>query len=161
MQKKSFGLQTIDQQLTNLLRPLFHGSKKEFILINNLVKNWEEIIGKKYAKSCYPKLVSFNKGQSNSGKLTIAVHNPTVGFFLDNNSEMIIERIASFYGFKSIAKIIIKQEPKNPDHDKAPQIQLPQPQENFLQEKISKIEDEDLAKILKKLGREILNAKSF
>jgi hypothetical protein len=46
MSKQFFGTQSIEQKLSHLLKPLFHGSKKEFILINNLVKNWEEIIAK-------------------------------------------------------------------------------------------------------------------
>ena len=159
MFRKSYGLQTIDQKLTDLLKPLFHGNKKEFTLINNLVKNWSEIVGKKYAEFCYPKSVSVDKKKSGEGKLTIAAYNSGVGFFLESSSELIIERIASFYGFKSISKIIIKQEPQHSPLRKAAEIKLPQHQENFLQERISKIEDKDLAETLQKLGREVLGNK--
>lgn len=155
MSKTSYGLQSVEQKLSSLLKPIFQGSKKEFILINNLVKNWDEIIGKKYAKFCYPKSVVFAKDKSSQAKLTVAVHNSAVGFFLESNSEIIIERIASFYGFKSIAKIIIKQEPKNIDGLRAENLRLDEPRENFLSEKISEIKDENLAESLKKLGREI------
>jgi hypothetical protein len=95
---------------------MFVVSKKNFILINNLTKNWSEIVGKKYEKLCYPQSVKFDK-EGKSASLTIAVHNPAVGFFLDNNSEIITERIAVLYGFKSINKIIIKQDPKNISSD--------------------------------------------
>jgi len=159
MKKTSYGLQQIDQKLSSLLKPLFQGSKKEFILVNNLVKNWEEVIGKKYANFCYPKSVQFGREKSLGAKLTIGVYNPSVGFFLENNSEIIIERIASFYGFKSISKIIIKQEPKNVDSGKAREIKLPEAQEKNLQEKISQIEDRDLAETLQKLGREVFQKK--
>ncbi len=151
--KRSYGLQQIDQKISSLLKPIFQGSKKEFILINNLVKNWEELIGKKYAKFCYPKTVSFSKGKGSLTKLTIAVYNPAIGHFLENNSEVIIERIATFYGFKSISKIIIKQEPKDIELKKNQEIKLPKEQEKFLQDKISEVEDEELAKTLQKLGR--------
>ena len=156
MSKPFYGLQSLDQKLSDLLKPLFQGSKKEFILINNLVKNWEDVIGKKYAVFCYPKSVNFGKEKS-SGKLTIGVYNSAVGFFLENNSEIILERISSFYGFKSVSKIIIKQEPKNIDAERALDIKLPEMQENFLQEKISEIGDVELAETLRKLGREILS----
>ncbi len=125
-------------------------------MINNFAKNWEEIIGKKYAKFCYPKSINFNKDKSGA-RLTIAVYNSAVGFFLENNSEIILERISSFYGFKSVSKIIIKQEPKNIDAERALDIKLPEMQENFLQEKISEIGDVELAETLRKLGREILS----
>lgn len=154
MSKPFFGLQSIDQKLTSLLKPLFHGSKKEFVMINNLVKNWEEIIGKKYAAFCYPKSVNFSKDKSGA-KLTIAVYNPAVGFFLENNSEIILERIASFYGFKSISRIIIRQEPKDINLGQATEIKLPQAQEKFLCEVTANVADQDLAQTLQKLGREV------
>lgn len=153
---KSYGLQSIDQKLSDLLKPLFQGSKKEFILINNLVKNWEEVVGKKYAEFCYPKSINFGKEKGIGGKLTIAVYSSAVGFFLENNAELITERIARFYGFKSITKIIIKQEPKIINTSQVIKINLPASEEKFLQDRISEISDPDLAETLKKLGREIL-----
>lgn len=156
MPRTSFGLQSIDQKLTNLLKPIFSGSKKKFILVNNLAKNWSEIIGKKYAELCYPKSVSFGKEVSSNGKLTIAVHNPAVGFFLESNSELILERIAAFYGFKSIGKIIIKQEPKELNAKPLTKIHLPPEKEKILQEIIKNIDDQSLAETLQKLGREVL-----
>ena len=155
MSKKFYGMQSIDQKLNNLLTPIFSGSKKEFVIINNLVKNWAEIVGAKYSKLCYAKTVSFDKTQK-SAKLTIAVHNSAVGFFLDNSSEIILERIATFYGYKAITKIIIKQEPKIIKSADTSEIKLSQAKENFLMEKISGIEDQELAATLQKLGRSIL-----
>ena len=58
--KKSYP-KSIEENINQVLQPLFSGSKKEFILINNLVKNWSQIIGKKYARFCSPKMVSFSK----------------------------------------------------------------------------------------------------
>jgi hypothetical protein len=148
-----YGLQNIDQKISTLLKPIFQGSKKEFILVNNLVKNWDEIIGPKYAKFCHPKSVVF--GKEKNAKLTIAVYNTAAGFFVENNNDLIIERIASFYGFKSIAKIIVKQEPRDIGAKRA-EIILPKNKEDFLQEKINKITDKNLAQALQALGREIM-----
>ena len=155
MRKTFYGLQSIDQKLAGLLKPLFQGSKKEFILINNLVKNWQEIIGKKYSEFCYPKSINLRKEKGATGKLTVGVYNSAVGFFLENNSELIIERIACFYGYKAISKIIIKHEPRIINVDKVKEIVLPQNQEDFLQERIAEIEDQDLAATLRQLGKEI------
>ena len=95
---------SIEENLNLVLQPLFSGSKKEFILINNLVKNWSQIIGKKYAKFCTPKMVSFSKDHK-SAKLTIIAYNSAIAFFIENNCELILETIASLYGFKAINKI--------------------------------------------------------
>ncbi|MDX2083285.1 MAG: DUF721 domain-containing protein [Rickettsiales bacterium] len=159
MSKRSFNFQSIEQKLADFLQPIFSGSKKEFILINNLVKNWQEIVGKKYYQFCYPKSVNLNKDKNSKTILTIAVYNSAVGFFLENNSDLIIERIAGFYGFKAIAKIIIKQEPKVVNHIDNSEIKLSSFQESFLQEKTAKILDNDLAITIKKLGCEIFKNK--
>lgn len=156
MSKPNFGLQSIEEKMASLLKPLFQGSKKEFILVNNLVKNWDQVIGKKYAEFCYPKSVSLGKEKGVGGKLTIGVYNAAVGFFLESNAEIIIERIASFYGFKTIAKIIIKQEPRASNLGKRQEIKLLPAQEIFLNDAVANIIDQDLAKTLKELGREVL-----
>jgi len=158
MKKPTYGLQSIDQKISNLLKPIFAGSKKEFVIINNLVKNWPEIIGKKYAPFSYPKSINFDKSEK-SAKLVIGVYNSSVGFFLENNSEFLLEKIAMLYGYKAISKIIIKQEPKEVNLGKAIEIKLPAAQEKFLAEKVGEIEDRDLAEILQKLGREVFKDK--
>jgi len=161
MKRASFGLQPLEQKFADLLKPLFAGSKKEFILINNLTKNWSDVIGKKYEKLCYPQSIKFGTkslGAEKTATLTIAVYNSAVGFFLESNSEIILERIAVLYGFKSVAKINIKQEPKNIDNNKVTEIKLPDAQEKNLQEKIEKISDQNLAETLQKLGREIFKS---
>lgn len=159
MNRTSFGLQPLEQKFSDLLRPLFVGSKKEFLLINNLTKNWVELVGKKYEKLCYLQSVKFTKAEK-TATLTIGVYNPAVGFFLENNSEVIIERIATLYGFKSVSKIIIKQDPKNVTLDKSSEIRISQAQEENLQEKTAKISDKNLVEVLQKLGKEILKTGS-
>ena len=154
--RKFSGLQSIDDSVSKILKPIFNGNKKEFLVINNLARNWEKIIGKKYHKFCYPKIVTFPKKNSKA-KLTIAVFNPAIGFFLENNSEIILERIATFYGFKSIERIIIKQEPKDLELDEKEEIKLPKKKENLLDKIVSKIEDEGLAETLRRLGKEVMN----
>ncbi len=155
MKKTSFGLQSIDQKLNDLLKPIFSGNKKEFILINNLSKNWSEIVGRKYEKLCYPQSVKFDKNEK-TANLTIAVHNPAIGFFLENNSEVIVERIAILFGFKSIKKIIIKQDPKIIGKSAEKEVKLTTDKQKILDENIKNIDDEKLLEGLKNLGKDIL-----
>ena len=147
-------MQSLEQHLGQVLKPIFLGNKKEFILINNLVKNWSEIIGKKYEKFCYPKSVQISKDKTTQGKLTVAVHNSAVGFFIENNQEIILERIAALYGFKALNKIIIKQEPKRIVEKS--ETKLKESQKKFLSERLGEFSDLDLAESLKNLGAEIL-----
>lgn len=153
--RSSFGLQHFDRKLSDFLKPIFSSSKKEFILINNIAKNWEDIVGKNYSKFCYPKSISFSKNGSGV-KLVIAAHNASIGFLLENSSNLIIERIAVFHGFRSISQIVIKQEPKIIDVSAASQIKLLEEEENFLQKATSKINDENLANTIRELGKKII-----
>ena len=153
--QQKFGLQTIDNKISSLLKPILNNSKKEYILINNLVKNWSQIVGEKSAKFCMPKIVNHDKKTSGL-KLTIAVFNPSTGFFLEQNSEIIIERIAMLYGFKTINKIIIKQEPKEinlPENQKKLPIEI----DNKIEKKLKNIENKELSTTLKNLANEIFN----
>ncbi len=152
--KRSFGLQTIEEKMSHLLRPIFQGSKKEFILINNLVKNWSQIVGTKYAKFCAPKMVNFEKNKTGA-KLTISVFNSSVGFFLENNSDIIIERIATLYGFKSINRIIIKQEPKNIEMEQLDKKINDKNIEKMVDSTLENIENKELEATLKKLAEDI------
>ncbi len=162
MSRISFGPQSLDSKITSLLKPLFAGSKKEFLIINNLVKNWEEVVGKKYSKLCYAKSINFGKASPNNpaqAKLTIAVYNSAAGFFLENNSEYLLEKIATLYGFKAVHKIIIKQEPKQLEEFRKDEIKLSTQDEKLLQYQIKDVTDKDLAETLARLGRDILNKK--
>ncbi|HLD77302.1 MAG TPA: DUF721 domain-containing protein [Rickettsiales bacterium] len=158
MSRKSYGVQHIENKLTNLLKPLFSGNKQHFLMINNLTKNWEKIIGIKYAKLCYPKSINFAK--TKQGKLTIAVFNSAAGFAIENNSEILLEKIAILYGYKAIHKITIKQETRESEKKKEEIILSPQKEED-LQNSIKNVKDKDLAQTLANLGRDILkNIKS-
>ena len=152
--KRSFGLQTIEEKMSHLLKPIFQGSKKEFILINNLVKNWAQIVGPKYVKFCAPKMVNFEKNKSGA-KLTISVYNSSVGFFLENNSDIIIERIATLYGFKSINKIIIKQEPRSVEIEPLDKKINDKNIEKMVDSTLENIENKELELTLKKLAEDI------
>lgn len=150
MTNKSFGLQSIDEKMAQLLKPLFandlSAKKKEFLLINNLVKNWDEVMGKKYTKFCYPKSISLNKS-GGGGKLTIAVYNPSIGFLIESDIELILEKIARISGFKTINRIILKQEPKLiQSHLTIPN--LPESKRDFVDSKLDGIDDKELRGVL-------------
>ena len=150
------GLQTIDEKISHLLKPIFQNNKKHFLVINNLTKNWADIVGEKNSQSCNPQALNFDREGKNA-KLTISAHNSAIAFFLQNNSELIIERIAMIYGFKGISKIIIKQEPRRSENLPEKIIKLDKKSEELLEERIAGIEDKDLAETLRKLGKEIFN----
>lgn len=152
--REFYGLQSLDNKITHLLKPIFNYSKKEFIIINNLVKNWSQIVGQKYSNLCSPKSVNLNN-KTQDGKLTIAVFNPAVGFFIEQNSEIIIERIATLYGYKSIKKIIIKQEPKQIHQLKNEKKISDKSVQEKITHTIANIENPELKSVLDQLAKDI------
>lgn len=159
MSRISHGTQHIETKITNLLKPLFAGNKKNFLIISNLIKNWEKIVGKKYVKLCYPKSINFEQNKTHQAKLTIAVYNSAVGFALENNSEFLLEKIATLYGYKAIHRIIIKQENKEFKDATPKEIKLKPKQEEDLQESLKNINNRELAETLARLGRDVLGRK--
>lgn len=147
----------IESALGFVLKPISQ-DKKQFVIVSNLVKNWKQIVGEKYGEFCYPKAIHTDKSKKIT-KLTIGVSNSAVGFFLESNSELIIERIARLYGHKAISRITIKQEPKNIDRKQHQEIKVSPEKEKFLVDVISNVEDKDLAATLQRLGREVFGKK--
>ncbi len=161
MKKNRYGISHIENSITNLLKPLHKKDKKNFLIIGNLIKNWEKVVGKKYAKLCYAKAISFDKYDKNSkrAKLTIGVYNSAVGFFLQNNSSIILDRISQLYGYQAIFKIIIKQEPKDVAEEDKDEPVLTKKQENELKKQVSNINNPELEQILTRLGKDIIAKK--
>jgi len=106
----------IEQNINIFLRQLLHKKTatnkniNEFMVINHLSKNWQQIVGLQYCKYCKPKSINIIDKEV---KLTIIAYNSAVAFFLNNATNLIMERIAILYGYKAIKKITIKQELKD------------------------------------------------
>jgi hypothetical protein len=105
-------MKKLEHSLNYLLKNKLKHNKQEFFIIYQLSKNWQKIIGKEYQQYCQPKSISLNSDKQEI-KLTISAYNSAIAFFIENNTSLILERIAILYGFKAVGKIIIKQEPKN------------------------------------------------
>jgi len=143
---KRKGMQHIDSKITDLLKPVFKNDKRKFIAINNLFKNWNSIVGDKYRNYCSPKSI---KSEGNENILFINAHNSSVGFILENNSEIIIEKIASLYGYKPINKIKIIISPKNiKTKDVSKNIIIEKINSEPINKILSTIEDSELAETL-------------
>jgi len=158
-------LQNIDFAITKILKPIFNSSKKQFILINHLVKNWSQIVGVDYAKFCYPKTIKFgkfsykhsNKKVQNQAQLVIAGYNSSIVFLLENSVNDIIEKIAQTYGFSAISSIRIVQEPKIvklPNKKLFENLNISQ--QNYINKNLESLPDAHLKSILQDIAVQIM-----
>ncbi len=157
MKNNFTGLKNIENVISNLLGPIASKNNKKYNIISNLVKNWPDIVGKKYCEFCQPNKISFTKDSGNI-KLTISAFNSATGFFLKNNSEILIERIASFYGYKAIYKIHIKQEPKMIVNNQSKILEISKNKQEFVNNVIQNIDDNELKNKLRNLASYVFNS---
>ena len=86
--------------------------------ILQIIKNWKSIVGEKYFPYCQPKKISFKKGVRGQGTLRVEACNSAIAMYLDMQEDYILEKIASFFGYRVVSKLRIIQNPRIVDLSK-------------------------------------------
>ncbi len=94
---------TLAQCIEPVTKPVF---KTQGLAGTKIISEWESIVGKKLAGHSNPQKLSFPAGKKTDGTLSIAVEN---GFAteLQHLQPLIIERIATYFGYKAVTRITI------------------------------------------------------
>jgi hypothetical protein len=160
------GFLPLEKNISQILKPIFIKGKKtkfflakdNFLVINNLNKNWQKVIGEKCWQFCSPKKIKFEKNKKADGVLTIAANSSAIAFYLEASTNQIIENIASYYGYKIISDIRIIQEPRILGENKSIEIykNISQESQDLIANSTLEIKDLELKEILQKLGKSIL-----
>ena len=155
---QNIGFKPLEKNISQILKPIFTKKKDNFLVINNLNKNWQKVIGEKCWQFCWPKKIKFEKNKKSDGILTIGVNNSAAAFYLEASTNQIIENIASYYGYKIVTEIRIVQEPRILGENKSIEIHrnISQESQNIIAKSTSQIKDLELKEILQKLGKSIL-----
>jgi len=158
---QNFGFVPLEKSVGQILKPVFAKKKDNFLVINNLNKNWQQIVGEKCWQFSSPKKIKFEKNKKSGGVLTIGASNSGVAFYLEASSNQIIQNIAAYYGYKVVGEIRIIQEPQILEATQQKiSYQISPEQENFIANSTNIIEDEELKLILQKLGKSITSSKT-
>jgi len=152
------GFLPLEKNISQILKPIFvkgRKNKDSFLVINNLNKNWQKIIGEKCWQFCAPKKIKFEKNKKADGVLAISANNSAIAFYLEAGTNQIIENIASYYGYKIISDIRIIQEPKVLVEEKLAEINknISQKSKDLITNSTLEIKDQELREILQKLGK--------
>lgn len=107
---------TLAQCVEQLTRPAL---KVQGLAGTRLITEWSQVVGEALARRCVPEKISFPVGKTTGGTLTIAVEN---GFSteLQYLQPMIMERLASYFGYKAVSRIVISHS-YLPTHEESPQ----------------------------------------
>ena len=155
--KQNYGLMPIEKHISQILKPVFVKKKDNFLVIRNLNKNWQKIVGTRCWQFCSAKKINFAKNKKSDAVLTIATSNSAVAFYIEANSNQIIENIASYYGYKIVSEIRIIQEPANlAEKPIVIAKKISQEQQDFIAKSTSIIKNEELKLVLQQLGSSIL-----
>ena len=125
--------------------------------------DWEKIVGKEFASKSIPTKIYFPRNQSTGGTLYLEISNSAIAFQIQFTENIILERIATYFGYKAISKLSLKQnttlkidssknESTIKERYKAPQ--LPK----TVDEEIESIEDEDLKAALMRMADSMKDA---
>ena len=73
---------------------------------SRFINEWPSVVGPNLSAHCFPQKLSFPPGKKIGGTLSIAVEN---GFApeLQHSTHMILERLASYFGYRAVDKITI------------------------------------------------------
>lgn len=158
MKKPYKGPRSLEDNISKIIKPISKKKRDNFTILNKLNKNWEEIIGKKYAPFCEAIKLKINADKKTT--LHLNAYNSAIAFALEGLKNDIIEKIASYFGYKIIHNIRITQELKEITLKKKEEpLKLDEKDQKLIDESTKDVKDEALQKILQKLGKSILGKK--
>ncbi|MDX2073392.1 MAG: DciA family protein [Alphaproteobacteria bacterium] len=138
---------TLKSCVEPVVRPVL---KANGLAASKLISEWEQLVGKDMAAHTLPVKLAFAKDKNSEGTLTIAcsgVHALT----LQHMQPVIIERIASYFGYRAVARIAIEQRPMSAPP--APVIRKIPAAKNVDSTCITEVEDEELRNALSGLAK--------
>jgi hypothetical protein len=139
--------------LSNINPIILKKKKKNFNIIYNLRKNWKKIIGEKYYPFTAIRDLKINR--ENQKTLHVEIYNSTIAFLLSSEVENIIENIKIYYGYQAIDNIKFIQKPRYIELKDNKIEKIDSDIEEYLEQSLSYIQNEELKEILLKLGRKI------
>jgi len=157
MKREYKGFKSIEDNISKIIKPISKKKKDNFVILHKLQKNWDNIIGKKYAPYC--EAIKIKTGSYNKIVLYLNAYNSAIAFALEGLKNDIIEKIAAYFGYKLITDIRISQELKEIESkEKQKEIKLNQEDQELIENSTKTIKDENLQKILQKLGESVLSS---
>lgn len=146
---KYHGPKNFEQLYHDLTKATF----KKYGFINiKILSEWDTIVGATLAKICEPQKITFEPGQTRAGVLHITVSNPAFSLELQSYEARIIERVATFFGYKAVSKIRISVKPKKASEIKQVAPLAPAPTQPIeLPKTLDTVRDEELRTALASL----------
>ena len=144
-QKRTYKLLPISNAISRVYKNNSGQNDSRFI---NLMRNWDNIIGKEYAKILSPIKVS--------SKTKSLVVSSEKNFSLEANyiAPMLLEKINGFYGYKAFNKIDFLFKKKRKENEKGKEsVTVKEETQGKIKEIVCNIDNNELKESLERLGR--------
>lgn len=155
MQRYSRLATPLHRAVENATRTAF---RKRGIAEARLITEWPQIAGEVLAGKTLPKRVAFAKGQKDNGTLHLTVA-PGWALEVQQLEPVLLDKIATYFGYRAIAKLHITQAPlpiPTKKTRKAAPAPLPADKQAALDNATASVADADLKAALQSLGEAIL-----
>lgn len=150
--RRAVGPLKIDSLLPEVTKDTF---KKRGFAEGKIITDWAEIVGTELAKYSAPAKLYFPKGKRNEGTLHINIFG-SLASELQHMEPLIIEKIATYIGYKAVAKIKLhhknRENPQPPEEKK----EITEKRMKNAPKAVSDINDKNLRSALEGLGSYVL-----
>lgn len=140
-------------EVERLVKPVYsqHGFSE-----HRLLTQWAEVVGKDLAKYSVPKKLVFPKGKREQGALHISVFSGRA-LELQHMQPMILERIATYFGYNAIERLVFTQDATTKPNRKSKSKKIATAPSAAIEDMVASCGDESLRAALSSLGTAILD----
>ena len=135
-------------------RPLF-GNRG--LADGSIVRHWRAIMGPEIARATVPEKLVYAGHERHEGTLHLRVANGSAAMVIQHNEPTILERINGYFGYRAVARLLIKQGPvaRGPDIGPESGDAINAEDDAAIAELVAPIDDPDLRNALESLGRRV------
>jgi hypothetical protein len=125
-----------------------------------VILEWPAVVGQDLARDTLPVKLSFGRGERVDGTLHLRVA-AGAALAIQHLEPLIIERINTFFGYKAVGRLAIRQGPlprRNEPKAPPPPRPLSEAESQALQGRLQTVNDPGLREALERLGRAVIGS---
>ena len=146
------GLKQMTFAIERVTKPFY---AKYGVVQSRLLMDWEKIVGKTLARSSRPMRLVFREGCRVDGLLYVEIYHSSLATQMMFMEPVVLEKIATYFGYKAVARLKIIQKPSmlpiTPEKQTQPNIIQKRTVDPQLLVQAGEIEDESLRASLERL----------
>lgn len=153
---KFVGMQDFSRLFGDMTRQQF---RKRGFAESKIISEWGMIIGDSIAAFSTPTKISFPMQSRSNGVLHVEVYDSCFATELLYKEPIILEKISTYFGYNAVTRIKIIQKIKFVDYEpeeEEQEVELTIEQKALLDDKLQKVDDEDIHDVLYRIGKSVI-----